>query len=223
MWLCTKGGFVSAVVHQGKRGDPNNGKIVVRARERSALVYVAAAVDRRVKIHEHQQRDYRFRVYLRRDEWAGALVALADDVDYPNFKDAVLEEAKRGHVSPAYERALHKVWGIFGELQEGGPYGWLHAPKRRKRRRGRRAARAERQLLDVGVRELDLGEFGTWPADGSARGALSLDDEFAGWLDAHGIEADELTHREQQDLVGRWIVDADPNDQRFVEEADRRG
>ncbi len=125
MWLATKDGFLSAVLAE-------NGKIVVRSRERSALDHLDHYLPG-LWIEETPGRDYRYRTYVGRDEFAQALAAMARDIDYPNFKDEVGKRADRGRVSLAYEHALHQVWAIFGRLQPDGPYGY---PQRRRFFRG---------------------------------------------------------------------------------------
>src|SRR3954471_15009622 len=175
MWLATRGGFLSAV-------EAPRGGIVVRSRERRALEHLMEHVDGRAKIVKTPGRDYLFRVFLDRDQFAAAVARMARGIDYGNFKSQVLAETRAGRVSTAYERALHTVWSVLGRTQEGGPYGW-HRPKRRKRRRG-----ADRTLRDdLGVRELDLGEYGTWPEEASVAdiadaldpaGAASLGEEY---------------------------------------------
>ncbi|WP_159090014.1 hypothetical protein [Ruegeria sp. Alg231-54] len=42
---------------------------------------------------------------------------LARAMDYPNFKDSISED------DVVFEGACHKAWGVFGDLQPGGPYG----------------------------------------------------------------------------------------------------
>lgn len=126
MWVCTKGGFISAVRWQGGKKDPNNGKLSVRAREREALEYLLVHVETpkpKPKIKK-KGGDYAYRVFLSETQWLEAVAGLAAEVDYRNFKDEVLRQAKAGKVSMAYEKALHRVWSIFGDLQPGGPYGW---------------------------------------------------------------------------------------------------
>ncbi len=120
MWLATKGGFLSAVEVQGGRRGRRG--LVVRARERTALRHLAEYVEGGLEIEETPGRDYRYRAYLGREEFAEAVGAMALDIDYDNFKSAVGQEAKAGRVSRAYERALHDVWAVLGRLQPGGPY-----------------------------------------------------------------------------------------------------
>lgn len=188
MWLLTRSGFVSAVADRNRKG-----VLVVRARERSALVNLTAYLPGKAPkiIETPTGRDYRFRVFVPQEDFAAAAFNLVRDIDYGNFKDSVRDEAKAGRASWAYERALHSVWSVMGRIQKGGPYGWYESKPKRRRRRGRRKRGADSVLADdLGVQRLDLGEYGTWPDD------LAIEDELA-------------------------ALDADPLDPRFFEEAGR--
>lgn len=214
MWLATVDGFLSAVEYQDARDPELNGKLAVRARERSALVNFfkltpkqAKAEIRETNTPTTKSTDYSFRVYVTRERFAEATLAAVNGIDYPNFKSEVLVRAKAGRVSWTYEKALHSVWSVFGRIQKGGPYGWYSQPARPKpKKRNRRAARAQQSILV--------------PDEGN----LSLDDEFRAWVEFDvGIDPDTLTSREQTDLVTEWAgrSDADPSDPRFVAEAGR--
>lgn len=172
MWICTRGGFVSAVRWQGAKKDPNNGKLSVRAREREALEYLLLHVKTAKPKPKIKKKggDYAYRVFLSEEQWVEAVSGLAAEIDYRNFKDEVLRQAKAGKVSMAYEKALHRVWSIFGDLQPGGPFGW--------RRGGWRSAQPSKLFEDE---EDDL-----WKGFGEVSEPLT-DEEIAGLL----READE--------------------------------
>lgn len=202
MWLCTKGGFVSAVEWQGGPKDPKSGLVSVRAREKTALAFLVGYVGSKPKPKiQKKGGDYKFRVFLTKEQWVEAVAGVAGDVDYDNFKNAVLREAKAGKVSMAYEKALHRVWSIFGDLQTGGPYGW------------RRPWKGFTSVSDLRDRQLDLGAYGEWdreddgddiPFGRSLRDVTTplTDEEIAGLL------RDDFDHDR---------VDADPTDPRFLE------
>ena len=61
------------------------------------------------------ERDYPFRVSVPREEWEGVAAVLAEEIDYPNFKNAVAERqgAERAHV-------YSDVWVTLLGLQNGG-------------------------------------------------------------------------------------------------------
>jgi hypothetical protein len=86
MWLFTPIGFFSAVL------DPNSkaGRLQIRARVRVDLDNLRSLhLPELSKTVELQNRDYPYRAYCTKEEWAGALVSLALAVDYSNFKSAV--------------------------------------------------------------------------------------------------------------------------------------
>jgi len=107
MWIFTTIGFFS-VVEDSEH--PDTLKIRARAREDLAALRDGYLPD--IEFIETDHTDYRFRAFVRRDEWAHAAHALAVDIDYPNFKSAVAE--RQGH-----KRAgrYTKVWEVMHGLQ----------------------------------------------------------------------------------------------------------
>ncbi len=61
--------------------------------------------------------DYRFRAFIPRNHFAMMTEKLARAMDYPNFKDSIPEDDE------AFADACYEAWAVFGDLQEGGPYG----------------------------------------------------------------------------------------------------
>ena len=112
MWLLTPDGFYSIVQ---KRGDVD---LCVRAR-------VGADLDRLREKYlpsltetvETLDGDYRYRAWASHEDVAAALATIVRELDYDNFKDAVVRRD--------LERAetYHDVWDVLGRLQPGGPYG----------------------------------------------------------------------------------------------------
>jgi len=118
MWILTTSGFVSAVEWQEK-GSPKDGWIYLRARQREHLTSLTSRLESpRPKVQELSGADYRYRTWLTRDQFKDLLMLLADDVDYPNFKSAVLK--KQG--ATKYEGALHRVWSVLASMQPTSPY-----------------------------------------------------------------------------------------------------
>jgi hypothetical protein len=116
MWLFTTEGFLSAVE---ERHGEHRGEIVVPAREAAALEALRKLAPTLTPTVVSDQRDYRYRAWLGREEWTEALAQLGRRVNYDNFKDEVL--SRQGET--CYERALHEVWSRMGRTQPGGPYG----------------------------------------------------------------------------------------------------
>jgi hypothetical protein len=106
MWVVTTRGFYSVVAH---RDDPE--MVLVRVRAREDLEALDELIGP-LEILTTPERDYGFRATVPRERWSQALVLLASEIDYPNFKNAVA--AKQGH-----ERAVtyHRVWSDLLELQ----------------------------------------------------------------------------------------------------------
>ncbi|MBK8293920.1 MAG: hypothetical protein IPK93_03760 [Solirubrobacterales bacterium] len=63
-------------------------------------------------IQESDLGDYRFRVYVSRDDWIMAAALLAEEINYPNFKDEV--KRKQG---PERAGTYLEVWSDLYELQ----------------------------------------------------------------------------------------------------------
>lgn len=108
MWLLTPRGFYSVVAN---RDDPET--VLVRARAREDLEGLSDLIGS-LEILETPDRDYRWRAIVSRRAWSGALVLLAAEIDYPNFKAEV--ERRQGR-----ERAdvYHAVWARLLRLQAG--------------------------------------------------------------------------------------------------------
>jgi len=106
MWVMTTRGFFSVVAD---RDDAS--QVLVRARVRQDLEALAEVGDL-PEIAETPTADYRWRVRLSRAEWSRALARLAEEIAYPNFKDAVAE--RQGHER---EGTYHRVWAVLRELQ----------------------------------------------------------------------------------------------------------
>src|SRR4051812_43444993 len=123
MWIFTKHGFFSTVCARqgdGRHSQPvDPDRMMVRARVRSHLEalkqrFVDLLND--CEIQKSAGTDYAFRLFVPKPAWMQVLSALADEIDYDNFKSEVAR-----HQGPAgidYERALHEVWSVMHELQE---------------------------------------------------------------------------------------------------------
>jgi hypothetical protein len=108
MWLFTTIGFFSVVA------DPDHpDTLKVRARAREDLEALRALYLPDLEIVESAHTDYRFRAFVRRDEWVHAARALAQDIDYPNFKSAV--GRRQGG---ARAKRYAQVWQVMHGLQE---------------------------------------------------------------------------------------------------------
>ena len=114
MWVISKYGFASAVKHLDKLG-----WVLVRARDRSDLEeFCEVARDCGVPgfseeaIEENRSADYRFRMTVKREDWAELAKVLAAGIDYPNFKDEVSK------VDPERAAVYMGVWSELRKIQE---------------------------------------------------------------------------------------------------------
>lgn len=123
MWVFTKHGFFSAVCARqgdGSAGQPvDTERIMVRARLQRHLV----ALKRRfpelldaAEIRRSAGTDYAFRLFVAKSVWANVLAALAEEIEYGNFKSEVARH--QGMAGVAYEHALHDVWSVMYKLQK---------------------------------------------------------------------------------------------------------
>lgn len=112
MWLLTTFGFFSIVQKTKDRGTE---VLTVRARVRADLEKLR---DRYLpglgEIVSSPEHDYAFRALVDRQELAGAIGRILMDIDYPNFKSAVAQEA--GY---AREQVYDDVWEALLALQYG--------------------------------------------------------------------------------------------------------
>jgi hypothetical protein len=112
MWLVTDRGFYS-VVDKGDR----EGFLCVRARVKQDLhnlFELDSMNSYRDDVIETDDSDYRFRVYVSREDWTAAAADLAGEIDYPNFKSevAAMQGQERAN-------AYMSVWSALARLQRG--------------------------------------------------------------------------------------------------------
>lgn len=111
MWIVTDRGFFSVV----DKGEPE-GCLCVRSRVREDienLCRLDSLTAYAGMIEESGLGDYRYRIHVRREDWARAAADLAEQIDYENFKNAAA--ARQGS-----ERAsvYNRVWGELLGLQK---------------------------------------------------------------------------------------------------------
>src|SRR5262249_54076796 len=122
MWIFIRHGFFSAVC--ARKGDERPGqtvdtdRIMARSRGRPHLESLKNRIPElpaRSEIREFAGTDYAYRVFLEKQVWAEVLSALANEIDYDNFKSEVARH--RGAQGAAYEHALHNIWSVIYRLQ----------------------------------------------------------------------------------------------------------
>ena len=107
MWVFSALGFYSVVAHH-----EHPDAMLVRTRARADLEALRDRMLPDIEIVETPERDYRYRAIVDRDEWAFAVCRMAEEIDYPNFKDAVAARQGRSRAARYAE-----VWSVMYELQ----------------------------------------------------------------------------------------------------------
>lgn len=106
MWVFLNDAFVSAVQH---RSDP--GLLVVRARFAQDLNRLFP----KAKVTSSDATDYRFRVIVKREEFAQVMFDRAMSIDYGNFKDSVPEKWRHD----VYAGVWSVMWRAQSERLQG--------------------------------------------------------------------------------------------------------
>jgi len=122
MWIFTKHGFFSAVCARegdGRHGQPvDPNRIMVRARVRGHLEALKQRFPDLLgdcEIQEFVGTDYAFRLFINKAVWIEVVAALAEEIDYDNFKSKAADH--QGRTGSAYFHALHDVWAVMNGLQ----------------------------------------------------------------------------------------------------------
>lgn len=124
MWLFTRYGFYSIVsARQGGRrhGPIDPDQLMVRARRREHLEALQARFPEAlgsVPIADSTDTDYAHRIVVPKATWVRVAAALAEEIEYGNFKSEVASHLGAG--GAAYEHALHEVWSVMYGLQRRG-------------------------------------------------------------------------------------------------------
>ncbi|MBQ9874488.1 MAG: hypothetical protein IJM30_08485 [Thermoguttaceae bacterium] len=98
MWLFTKRGFFSAV-----QNCDDSKLIHVRARFKGDLERLCEAYRLEPSVASVPGADYPYRMDFPRETWASIVKSEAEEIDYPNFKNAVHEGTDR-------DAAYMSVW-----------------------------------------------------------------------------------------------------------------
>lgn len=109
MWLSTTTGFFSIVQH---RNQPD--QYLVRARVRQDLLSLKTLAALAGDVLTTPTADYRYRLYVSRDEMSAILAKLAAAIDYPNFKDRIATLPDQRPKLAAY----HRVWSVMQTVEE---------------------------------------------------------------------------------------------------------
>lgn len=102
MWLYTTLGFYSVVAHRDLKDT-----LLVRARVRGDLEKLREVMPELGVLQETPDADYAYRATITRQAFALGMTELVKYLDYPNFKNAVMERQ-----GLARERAYEDVWRV---------------------------------------------------------------------------------------------------------------
>lgn len=106
MWIFTKNGFFSAVQHLDL---PDC--LLVRARLKGDLNRFITAHNIKTLVQVTPNADYRYRAIIKKTDFAKAVEAEAESIDYSNFKNAVHDGTPR-------DTAYMKCWSAMVQAQE---------------------------------------------------------------------------------------------------------
>ena len=107
---------------------------MIRARERQHLEDLKTLAGEDFgPVLESEEADYRFRIVTNRQTWHRVATKLADDVMYPNFKEACTKN--KAFLGVDYIEILVEVWGIMWHFQESVLRKMFRGASNRKRNR----------------------------------------------------------------------------------------
>ncbi len=117
MWIFTRYGFYSIACAQKPDGSLDAQTVMVRARCAAHLKSLQKRFPElaAVEILTWRNRDYRYRLMIRKEVWVGIVAELAREQEWSNFKDEVARYQGAG--GSDYVSALHHVWGVMSGLQ----------------------------------------------------------------------------------------------------------
>lgn len=119
MWLCFNDAFLSVV-----QLDQDPKVLMVRARSHKHLQNVFGNVH---KIHITPENDYRYRIYINRQELMSILEARVWNLNYSNFKDSVQENKLHNMYTEFWY--LHKIYQDGKHWWKRQQKAWLNALK----------------------------------------------------------------------------------------------
>ena len=124
MWVFTHDGFFSTVVVDSRdRLEDNQDELVVRSRAKDNLISFIKKMDGAYTFEDVEctpDRDYPWRVFVKREDWARYLSDYAtDDLWYTDFKSSL--RFGTAHSDPQRLHALAEVWGVMYDNYEDRP------------------------------------------------------------------------------------------------------
>jgi predicted small integral membrane protein len=121
MWIFTRYGFFSIACANNTDGTINPDSVMVRARLHEHLVSLKDRFPdselEKAEILSWDGRDYRYRIILPKAAWAAALVELATEQSWSNFKNETSRFSRAKRAGYAYVDALHRIWDVMHRVQ----------------------------------------------------------------------------------------------------------
>jgi hypothetical protein len=113
MWIFTPNGFLSVV-----RDNQKKGHVLIRARAKADIWNLYRRFHAKHKMSRpkaDENRDYRWRVSMKKRDWARIAYKLSMEISYTNFKNEVHTHADQENKNSAYL----SVWSAMLRVQHG--------------------------------------------------------------------------------------------------------
>lgn len=121
MWIFTRWGFFSCVCAREGDGDLEESvdpqQLMIRARARVHLETLQSHLPDLIgacEIMEYPDADYPFRIFVGKGIWSQVMIALSQELDYDNFKNAVSQEPELD--DPLYLERLNEIACIMHDV-----------------------------------------------------------------------------------------------------------
>lgn len=103
MWIFTKDAFISVVAD---KDNPDSNRLLARARKKDHLTVLFPHAN----VFSVPGSDYAYRSWISRDELKAVMAREIDELNYPNFKNAIVDEG--------YHNAATRVWWAMYNYQD---------------------------------------------------------------------------------------------------------
>jgi hypothetical protein len=121
MWIFTRYGFFSIACASTPEGGIDPDTAMVRARLREHLLSLKERFREtelgKAEIQSSDQTDYKYRILVSKLAWVAALVELATEQTWANFKNEASKFSRVKKTAHAYVDALHSIWDVMHRLQ----------------------------------------------------------------------------------------------------------
>lgn len=113
MWLFGIDGFYSVVQHKAHRDT-----LLIRSRVRKDLERLRKYIPALRVFNDRQGAcDYKYRAFVEKDVFAKAILAMVQDINYPNFKDCVKERLGQDR-----SNLYMQIWSLCIQKMQGSKF-----------------------------------------------------------------------------------------------------